>query len=78
MGNKDEEKLPNGELIVYQGQGRGVRYIPAREQSQSTDKRPIGHKEPVELSAMLYEQFAEADKLEATIKKNLEILGYGE
>ena len=27
---------------------------------------------------MLYEQFAEADQLEATIKKNLEVLGYGE
>ena len=26
---------------------------------------------------MLYEQFAEADQLEATIKKNLEVLGYG-
>jgi type I restriction enzyme M protein len=31
-----------------------------------------------ELSATLYEQFAEADRLEATIKKNLEVLGYGE
>ena len=31
-----------------------------------------------ELSAMLYEQFSEPDRLEATIKKNLEILGYGE
>jgi type I restriction enzyme M protein len=30
-----------------------------------------------ELSATLYEQFAEADQLEATIKKNLEVLGYG-
>jgi len=30
-----------------------------------------------ELSATLYEQFAEADRLEATIKKNLEVLGYG-
>ena len=27
---------------------------------------------------MLYEQFAEADRFEATIKKNLEGLGYGE
>jgi hypothetical protein len=27
---------------------------------------------------MLYEQFAEADQLEATIKKNLEVLGYDE
>ena len=31
-----------------------------------------------ELSAELYEQFAKADQLEATIKKNLEVLGYGE
>jgi len=30
-----------------------------------------------ELSATLYEQFAEADRLEATIKRNLEVLGYG-
>jgi type I restriction enzyme M protein len=29
------------------------------------------------LSVTLYEQFAEADRLEATIKKNLEVLGYG-
>lgn len=31
-----------------------------------------------ELSAKLYEQFAEADQLEDTIEKNLEVLGYGE
>ena len=31
-----------------------------------------------ELSATLYEQFADADKLESTIKKNLGVLGYGE
>jgi type I restriction enzyme M protein len=30
-----------------------------------------------ELSATLYEQFAEADELEDTIKRNLEVLGYG-
>ncbi|MDY6912142.1 MAG: class I SAM-dependent DNA methyltransferase [Chloroflexota bacterium] len=30
-----------------------------------------------ELSATLYEQFAEADQLEATIKRSLEVLGYG-
>ena len=29
------------------------------------------------LSATLYEQFTEADRLEAVIKKNLEVLGYG-
>ena len=26
---------------------------------------------------MLYEQFAEADRLEDVIRKNLEVLGYG-
>jgi hypothetical protein len=31
-----------------------------------------------ELSATQYKQFAEADRLEATIMKNLEVLGYGE
>jgi type I restriction enzyme M protein len=31
-----------------------------------------------ELSATLYEQFAEAGRLEAVIKRNLEVLGYGE
>jgi type I restriction enzyme M protein len=31
-----------------------------------------------ELSATLYEQFIEADRLEATIKRNLEVLGYGQ
>jgi type I restriction enzyme M protein len=30
-----------------------------------------------ELSATLYEQFSEADRLEAVIKRNLEKLGYG-
>lgn len=29
------------------------------------------------LSATLYGQFAEAERLEAVIKKNLEVLGYG-
>jgi hypothetical protein len=27
---------------------------------------------------MLYEKFAEADQLESTTRKNLEVLGYGE
>jgi predicted GIY-YIG superfamily endonuclease len=30
-----------------------------------------------ELSATLYEQFVESDRLEAVIKRNLEVLGYG-
>lgn len=60
---------------------------------QSTDNRPtfatnrpIGRKGPADgvikkmagLSAMLYEQLAEAEQLEASIKKNLKVLGYGE
>ncbi len=31
-----------------------------------------------ELSAELYQQFAKADELETTIRKNLELLGFGE
>ena len=31
-----------------------------------------------EPSATLYEQFADAERLEATIKRNLEVLGYGQ
>ena len=31
-----------------------------------------------EFSATLYEQFTEAGRLKATIKRNLELLGYGE
>ena len=60
---------------------------------QSTDNRPTfaanrptGRKGPAngvinkmaEHSAILYEQFAEANQLEASIKRNLEGLGYGE
>ena len=60
---------------------------------QSTDNRPmfatnrpIGRKGPAngvikkmaELSATLYKQLAEANQLEASIEKNLEVLGYGE
>ena len=60
---------------------------------QSTDNRPtfatnrlIDRKGPAngvikkmaELSATLYEQLAEANQLEASIEKNLEVLGYGE
>ncbi len=32
---------------------------------------------PPMFPATLYEQFAESDRLEAAIKKNLEVLGYG-
>ena len=31
-----------------------------------------------ELSAELYEQMAEAEELDATIKRNLEMLGFGD
>ena len=34
-------------------------------------------KRMAELSATLYQQFDKANQLEATIKKNLEALGYG-
>lgn len=37
----------------------------------------VQSKKMAELSVTLYEQFAEADQLEATIKRNLEVLGYG-
>ena len=40
------------------------------------DGIPFGEK-MAGLSATLYDQFAEADRLEAVIKKNLEVLGYG-
>ena len=67
--------------------------VPCEPFRESTDNqptfainRPMGRKRPAnggikkmaELSATLYEQFAEADRLEATIKRNLEVLGYGE
>ena len=50
------------------------RYVGAAEVED--DGIPFEEK-MTELSATLYEQFANADRLEATIKKNLEILGYG-
>ena len=50
------------------------RYVGAAEIED--DGVPFDEK-MVELSATLYEQFAEADRLEATIRKNLEVLGYG-
>jgi type I restriction enzyme M protein len=51
------------------------RYVGAAEIED--DSVPFEEK-MAELSATLYEQFAEADRLEATIKRNLEVLGYGE
>ena len=51
------------------------RYVGAEEVED--DGIPFEEKMSV-LSAELYEQFAKADQLEATIKKNLEALGYGE
>jgi type I restriction enzyme M protein len=50
------------------------RYVGAAEVED--DGIPFEEK-MAELSATLYEQFAEADQLEATIRKNLEVLGYG-
>lgn len=51
------------------------RYVGAAEIED--DDIPFEEK-MAELPATLYDQFAEADQLEATIKKNLEVLGYGE
>ncbi|MCG8606948.1 type I restriction-modification system subunit M [bacterium] len=51
------------------------RYVGAAEVED--DGVPFEEK-MAELSARLYQQFAEADRLEAIIKKNLQILGYGE
>ena len=49
------------------------RYVGAAEVED--DGIPFEEK-MTELSSKLYEQFAEADQLEATIEKNLEVLGY--
>ncbi|MCH9031996.1 MAG: N-6 DNA methylase, partial [candidate division Zixibacteria bacterium] len=51
------------------------RYVGAEE--LENDGIPFEEK-MTELSANLYEQFDKSDKLEATIKKNLEALGYGD
>ena len=51
------------------------RYVGAAEVED--DGIPFEEK-MAELSATLYEQFAEADRLEAVIKRNLEVLWYGE
>lgn len=51
------------------------RYVGAAEVED--DGEPFEEK-MAKLSATLYEQFAEAKQLEATIRKNLETLGYGE
>ena len=51
------------------------RYVGAEEVED--DGVPFEEK-MTKLSAELYEQFAKADKLKATIRKNLEALGYGE
>ena len=50
------------------------RYVGAAEVED--DGIPF-EKKMAELTTTLYEQFAEADRLEAVIKKNLEVLGYG-
>ncbi len=51
------------------------RYVGAAEVED--DGVPFEEK-MAELSATLYEQFAQADKIEAVIRRNLEALGYGE
>jgi len=50
------------------------RYVGAEEQED--DGVPFEEK-MAELTAKLYEQFMEDRQLEAEIKKNLEVLGYG-
>ena len=50
------------------------RYVGAAE---IEDDGVLFEEKMADLSNKLYEQFAEADKLEATIKKNLEVMGYG-
>ena len=50
------------------------RYVGAAEGED--DGIPFEEK-MAELSSKLYEQFVEADRLKATIMKNLEVLGYG-
>ncbi len=50
------------------------RYVGAAE--IENDGVPFEEKMTV-LSTALYEQFAEADRFEAVIRKNLEVLGYG-
>jgi len=51
------------------------RYVGAEEIED--DGIPFEEK-MAELSAELYEQMAEAEELDATIRQNLEVLGYGE
>jgi len=51
------------------------RYVGAEEVED--DGIPFEEK-MAELTATLYEQFEESDRLEAAIKRNLEVLGYGE
>jgi type I restriction enzyme M protein len=50
------------------------RYVGVEEQED--DGMPFEEK-MAELTATLYEQFEEAHRLEAEIRKNLEVLGYG-
>ena len=50
------------------------RYVGAEEVED--DGEPF-EKKMTDLSATLYKQFAKADELETTIRKNLEALGYG-
>ncbi|MDZ7641454.1 MAG: class I SAM-dependent DNA methyltransferase [Desulfurivibrio sp.] len=60
-------------------QGHGYVLTPGRyvgAEDVEDDGIPFEEK-MTELSARLYEQFDQADQLEATIKKNLEVLGYG-
>ncbi|MBL4885496.1 MAG: SAM-dependent DNA methyltransferase [Planctomycetaceae bacterium] len=64
------EEIQSHDYVLTPG-----RYVGAEEIED--DGIPFEEK-MTKLSAELYEQFKSADKLEATIKKNLEALGYGE
>jgi type I restriction enzyme M protein len=66
----ETEKIKDHDYVLTPG-----RYVGAEEVED--DGVPFEEKMG-ELSATLYEQFAKAGELEATIKKNLEALGFGD
>jgi type I restriction enzyme M protein len=69
ISNRIEEIREHGYVLTP------GRYVGAAEVED--DGIPFEEK-MAELTSTLYEQFTEADRLEAVIKRNLEVLGYGE
>jgi type I restriction enzyme M protein len=69
ISNRIEEIREHGYVLTP------GRYVGAAEVED--DGIPFEEK-MAELTSTLYEQFTEADRLEAIIKRNLEVLGYGE